>query len=107
LHERAADQHARLDQDDRAQAEQDRADTRGSGWMRRWLTTREPGSAGQGATASELLAKPDPGVVLALHQLERMSMQILWMVLATLVLVAAGVLALALATRLAAKVRRS
>jgi hypothetical protein len=36
-----------------------------------------------------------------------MSMQILWMVLASLVLVAGGVLALALATRLAAKVRRS
>jgi hypothetical protein len=36
-----------------------------------------------------------------------MSMQILWMVLVTLVLVAGGVLALALATRLAAKVRRT
>jgi hypothetical protein len=36
-----------------------------------------------------------------------MSMQILSMVLATLVLVAGGVLALALATRLAAKVRLS
>jgi hypothetical protein len=36
-----------------------------------------------------------------------MSMQILWMVLVTLVLVASGVLALALATRLAARVRRS
>jgi hypothetical protein len=54
-----------------------------------------------------LLAKADPGVVLALYQLEGMSMQILWMVLATFVLVAGGVLALALATRLAAKVRRS
>jgi hypothetical protein len=54
-----------------------------------------------------LLAKADPGVVLALYQLEGVSMQILWMVLATFVLVAGGVLALALATRLAAKVRRS
>jgi hypothetical protein len=36
-----------------------------------------------------------------------MPMQILWMVLVTLVLVAGGVLALALATRLAGKVRRS
>jgi hypothetical protein len=36
-----------------------------------------------------------------------MSMEILSMVLVTLVLVAGGVLALALATRLAAKVRRS
>ncbi len=34
-------------------------------------------------------------------------MQILWMVLVTLVLVAGGVVALALATRLAAKARRS
>jgi hypothetical protein len=54
-----------------------------------------------------LLAKADPGVVLDLYQLEGVSMQILWMVLATFVLVAGGVLALALATRLAAKVRRS
>jgi hypothetical protein len=36
-----------------------------------------------------------------------MLMQLLWMVLVTLVLVVGGVLALALATRLAAKVRRS
>jgi hypothetical protein len=36
-----------------------------------------------------------------------MSMEILWMVLASLVLVAGGVLALALTTRLTAKVRRS
>jgi len=34
-------------------------------------------------------------------------MQLLWMVLVTLVLVVGGVLALALATQLAAKVRRS
>ena len=34
-------------------------------------------------------------------------MQVLWMVLVTVVLVAGGVLALAFATRLAAKVRRS
>jgi hypothetical protein len=36
-----------------------------------------------------------------------MEMQILWMVLATAVLVAGGVLALAVAMRLAARVRRS
>jgi hypothetical protein len=36
-----------------------------------------------------------------------MPMQVLWMVLASLLLVVGGVLALALATRLAAKVRRS
>jgi hypothetical protein len=68
---------------------------------------RELGSGSWRATAVELLAKPNPGVAPGSVSTGRNADEVLSMVLVTVVLVAGGVLALALATRLAAKVRRS